>query len=76
MKLHDVRWIVVQNGSVKFVLIVDSKKQRSALAWIPGAVTALAAESLCENRETQTVPCESRMQLTQIESGAFSFSLL
>jgi hypothetical protein len=62
----------VQNGSIEFILILDSENRGSTRVCILGSITVLAAESWYEDRKTEIITFESQMPLTRIESEAFS----
>jgi hypothetical protein len=59
IKIRYVRRIVVENGSIQYILILDLKNRGSTRVWIPRSITILAAKSLSENRETEIITFES-----------------
>jgi hypothetical protein len=74
MKILYMRRIVVENGSTRYILILDSKNRGSRRVLIPGSITVLAADYLYQIRETEIITFESQTRLTRIESEAFSSS--
>jgi hypothetical protein len=60
IKIRYMRRIVVESGSIKYILVLDSKNRGSMRVWIPESIIVLAAKSLYKNRETEIITFESQ----------------